>query len=87
MNDKDYLNSNDSDSNISHQRTWVRVENILSTLGNIVYCPCRCTSATILKLENNNNITIKCHAQGYPVYRIDVDSLLIEPFSPYQLNG
>ena len=85
MNKYDYLNSNVTDLNLPHQRTWIRVEDILLAVGNIVYCPYRSTSTQILKIESNNDVTIQFYAQGDPIYRFDADCLLLEFSNPYQI--
>ena len=86
MNKEEYLNSNKTNTNLPYQCTRIRLDNRLLTVENIIYYSCRVTSAKIIKIENNNNVTIQFYAQGYSIYRFDVDSLLLESFSPYQIN-
>ena len=69
------------------QRTWIQVENRLLRVGNILYCPCRGTSAKILKIKSKGYIYIQFYAQGYLIYSFDIDSLQLESSNPYQVNG
>ena len=79
------LNSNDTDLNLP-QHAWIRVENVLLTVGNILYYPCRGTSEKILKIEINDDVTIQFYIQGYPIYIFDVDILLLGSSNSYQIN-
>ena len=86
MNKGKYINSNNTNINLPHQPTWIRIENRLLRVGITVSFLCRATYTQILSISFEDDFTIKFCAQGHPIYNFDTYSLRLDSSKPYQVN-
>ena len=87
MNIEDYFNSNDCHLKLLRQLMCIQIEDRTLRADNIFYCPSRATSAKVLEISAEGEITIRLYAQDFPIWRFATNLLRFETSNPYLEKG